>query len=343
MIRLPQIEWNAISRKRSELMGFAMLIIVLFHVYLPRTDAFFGLRRTGNIGVDIFFFLSGMGLWYAWSKARTAQPEQRFGKTYGQFLRRRLIRIYPAWLLMASLYYVPDYLNHGGHSLSFVDLLGDILINWDFWLHDELTFWYIPAILLFYLIAPFYMELIRRHPDYRWIVVLALVWCVMVQWVTPIHKTVGHIEIFWSRVPIFLLGVNCGEWIKSGKTHEPASWWLLLLFVCLPLYASIHLEQMHHGRYPLFISRLIYIPLVVCGCLMLAHLLQRAPQVVSRCLAFVGTISLETYLIHVHFVLKYIEPHRLGYWPTALLCVLITLPLAWILHKLVELLVKKIQ
>lgn len=343
MKALPTIEWNAISRKRSELMGFAMLIIVLFHVYLPRTDIFFGLRRTGNIGVDIFFFLSGMGLWYAWTKARNNQAEQQFFPIYGQFLRRRLIRIYPAWLLMASLYYVPDYLNHGGHSLSVVDMLGDILINWDFWLHDELTFWYIPAILVLYLVAPFYMELIRRQPDYRWLPVLALVWCVAVQWVTPIHQAVGHIEIFWSRVPIFFLGVNIGDWVKQQKVQDGSVWWLALLFVCLPLYCSIHLEQMHHGRYPLFVSRLIYIPLVVAGCLTLAHLLQKLPSQISRCLAFVGTISLETYLIHVHFVLRYIEPHRLGYWPTALLCLLFTLPLAWILHIVVEKIVNKIQ
>ena len=43
------------------LMGIAIIMIVLFHVALPRSSAFFGLKRMGNMGVDIFFFLSGAG------------------------------------------------------------------------------------------------------------------------------------------------------------------------------------------------------------------------------------------------------------------------------------------
>ena len=49
-------------------MGFAIIFVILFHVGLPREDAFFGLKRMGNIGVDFFLFLSGMGLWFSWTK-----------------------------------------------------------------------------------------------------------------------------------------------------------------------------------------------------------------------------------------------------------------------------------
>ena len=50
-------------------MGLAIIFVILFHVGLPREDAFFGLKRMGNIGVDFFLFLSGMGLWFSWTKA----------------------------------------------------------------------------------------------------------------------------------------------------------------------------------------------------------------------------------------------------------------------------------
>ena len=62
------IEIADISRFRGELMGLAILFVMLFHVGLPRTDMFFGLHRIGNIGVDMFFFLSGVGLWHSWTK-----------------------------------------------------------------------------------------------------------------------------------------------------------------------------------------------------------------------------------------------------------------------------------
>ena len=75
-----RIEWASLSRYRGVLMGIAIIMIVLFHVALPRSSAFFGLKRMGNMGVDIFFFLSGIGLWFAWTK----RPEVL------HFYRRRL-------------------------------------------------------------------------------------------------------------------------------------------------------------------------------------------------------------------------------------------------------------
>ncbi len=53
----------------------------------------------------------------------------------------------------------------GGGTWNWIYLFGEISINWGFWLHDELNFWYIPATMMLYLFAPAYMELIKRHPD----------------------------------------------------------------------------------------------------------------------------------------------------------------------------------
>ena len=150
----PEFQLATISRYRGELMGLAMLFIILFHVWLPRNDMFFGLRRCGNVGVDMFLFLSGIGLWYSWSK----RP------SLAQYFIRRYVRVYPAWLIIACLYYIPRFPKGGNIG----DLLGDILINWDFWLHCELHFWYIPTIMMLYTAAPFYMRLIERHTLYRW-------------------------------------------------------------------------------------------------------------------------------------------------------------------------------
>lgn len=97
MIKIKDIELANISRFRGELMGAAMLFIILFHVALPREDAFFGLRRMGNVGVDMFLFLSGIGLWFSWTK----NPDVR------HFFVRRYLRIYPAWLIIACLFYIP--------------------------------------------------------------------------------------------------------------------------------------------------------------------------------------------------------------------------------------------
>lgn len=334
------IQWADVSRFRGEIMGVAILIVVLFHVSLSRHSMFFGLRRMGNVGVDIFFLVSGLGLWFSWTKLMASKA---FGTALSTFYKRRLLRIYPVWLLVAGFFYIQDYLGPHKYSTSLVDLCGDILINWDFWLHDELTFWYVPAIMMMYLFAPFYMELIRKHPVYRWIPAVMMVWCVAVQWVAPIHQAVGHIEIFWSRVPIFLIGINIGECIRRKDTMEGSAIWLLLVTFALSLGTCIYLEQVLHGKFPLFIERMVYIPMTITGVMLLAMLFSKMPKWINRIFSFVGGISLEIYLVHCQFVLNPIEKHHLGYWPTFLLVIAITIPIAWLLQKLVDMITKRIN
>ena len=324
-IVIPDIELSNISRFRGELMGDAMLFIILFHVGLDRGDLFYGLRRCGNVGVDMFLFLSGVGLWFSWKKNPSVK----------HFFSRRYIRIYPTWLIMAGLFYIPDYINNGGHSTSIIDLTGDILINWDFWLHDELTFWYIPAIMMLYTFAPAYMKLIERHPIYRWTPLLTVIWCIMVQWVLPIHNAVGHLEIFWSRVPIFFIGINMGQLVAEQRTIDKSAIVLLAMIFVMTFGTSLYLEQVRHGRFPLFVERMLYIPFTITAILLLNRMFRRTPQWFNLCFRTVGALSLEAYLIHSHFVLCYIEPHHLGYWPTFLITVAITVPAAWLLHTVV--------
>lgn len=331
--KIKDIELADISRYRGELMGVAMIAIILFHVSLPRSDMFYGLRRMGNIGVDIFLFLSGMGLWFSWVKNQSVK----------RFFTRRYLRIYPTWLVVAGLFYGCDFFGTQRYSKDIVDLLGDVLINWDFWLHDEGTFWYIPATMMLYIFTPAYMTLIRRNPVYRWMPALMMVWCVAVQWVAPIHSAVGHIEIFWSRIPIYLIGINMGEAVRNKTILRGSSIWLIALFFIASLSTCVYLEQVLHGRFPLFIERMVYIPLTITGILLFCRLFAVLPEKLNKGLAFIGTISLEIYLIHAHFILCHIEKLKLGYWPTFIICVAIAFPIAWVLGKIMKMITNPIE
>ena len=186
------------------------------------------------------------------------------------------------------------------------------------------------------------MELIRKHPSYRWLVVIAIVWAVMVQYYPPVHRSVGHVEIFWSRIPIFLLGINCGQWVKEKRTMEGASiWWILLLFI-LSFMMCIEFENHWRGKFPLFLERMVYIPCSITAMILLCCAFRYAPQWLITFLTFIGGISLELYLIHVQFVLKYVNEYHLGYCLTVLLMIVISIPLAWLLSKLSKLLTSKI-
>ena len=200
-----------------------------------------------------------------------------------------------------------------------------------------------------YLIAPFYMMLIQRNRTWRWLPILMIVWYFLVRDYPPLWKAVGHVEIFWSRIPIFLLGINAGEWVKTPlnppSRGKDSSLFTLhsSLFFLLSLWYCVYVEGHRSGAFPPATERMVYIPLAVSGMFLMCWLFRHAPQWILRCFTFVGGISLEIYLIHAQFVLKYITPHHLGYWPTFLLLLIISIPLAWLLSRLISLLIKPLK
>ncbi len=330
------VSLHDLSRFRGELMGVAMLAVMMFHVGFTRHDTFwFCVNRCGNVGVDMFLFLSGIGLWYAWTKAPS------LGEGWGRlplFYRRRFQRIYPAWLMLSSLYYIPLYIKG---KFTLWQTVGNVLIGWRLWSGFVDEFWFIPMILVFYLVAPFYMKLIQNRPVWRWLPLVAMVFCVLLQYWKPLNTSLGHLEILFSRVPIFLLGINAGLWVKEERQLPADALWLLLLTFVLSLGVCVNFENGLRGRFPLFLERMVYIPLSMSALLLLSRAFSRAPQWLLKTLAFVGSLSLELYLVHVNFVLKYLRPLDLGFWLTLLLMTAASLALAWLVHRLLSLLIKQ--
>ena len=78
--------YRLLSLYRSELMGLAMLWVMLFHAYelkfgLLPLDAF---KAAGFAGVDIFLLLSGMGLYVSLSRTHRGGAAVRLLRTPGR-------------------------------------------------------------------------------------------------------------------------------------------------------------------------------------------------------------------------------------------------------------------
>ena len=325
-----------ISTYRGQLMGFAIIIVMLFHMAVPRSSSWYGLVRMGNLGVDIFFFLSGVGLWYSWSKNPDLQ----------RFYFNRIIRIYPAWLIIAGYYFVSRFDFAHATFDGWVNLIMQVFFNWNFWRFDELTFWYVPATMMMYFFAPFYMEAVRRNPACRWLVAFPLMWCIMVQYITPIHNAVGHIEIFWSRVPIFCLGINMAELIRSKTRLTADSWIFIIAAFIFSLGACVWLEQMRHGRFPLYTERMLYIVLAITTVIIMSQVFDVLSHIrgINTAIGFVGGISLEIYLLHVEYILKPLQhAYHLSYWPKFFITLAISVPIAWIISKVCSVITSRIH
>ena len=110
------MSWKSLSKFRSEIMGLACLWVMLHHNVFDWPNALEPLERFalyGNLGVDIFLLLSGVGLYYAWSK----KPK------LGDFYARRFVRVLVPYLIFALPYWAwRDLWLHKGNFL--LDLTG---------------------------------------------------------------------------------------------------------------------------------------------------------------------------------------------------------------------------
>lgn len=323
------IQLGDISRFRQELMGIAMLFIILFHINSRCCPLLQDLCKLGNVGVDIFLFLSGVGLSFSWNR----NPDLK------SFYYRRFLRVFPTWLFFSSLFYISHFLypDFNGVNLSaWLILLGEITINVNFWRLGDLTFWYIPALMFLYFIAPWYMILIRKYPICKWMPLIAIIWFIAVKNIDYLDLSVGHLSILWKRIPIFLIGINIGPLIKIGK--QIGNNGLVFLFFLLTLLLSIYCIKLNYTS----IYELLYIPLSVSTVLLMCFIFNFTPSWLLKTFSFIGMLSLEYYLIHQNFVLIYFP----AYWNFGVcffMCLLITTPLAWLFNYLYKKSISKIE
>ena len=90
-----KFNWNLVSRFRSEIMGVAIILVVICH-----SDAFsWGkiqlyineFMKVFAIGVDIFLFVSGIGLYFSMKK----------NSDVFCFYKKRFLRIIPEFLIIS--------------------------------------------------------------------------------------------------------------------------------------------------------------------------------------------------------------------------------------------------
>lgn len=283
-----------ILQYRAKLMGIAILAIILCH--LSQLYPVMPWIRFGSIGVEIFFFLSGMGL--VFSLRRNGNVLQFYG--------RRALRILPSYYLVLFL----EALLIGGAVLCWPSLC----------LYGQFR-WFIGTICFFYLLFPAYMALCRRISPV-WVYtamccVVATCFLFLQPWIEP---------RWFARAPVFFLGCLCvqEEHILSHKRT-----WMLAALAALALFGYCNSQRdLYEPLGVLALLRTLFTP--GC-CLLLAWCFKQCEKVrVGRalmlCVGVYGVLSLEVYLLEgtvrplVNWYLG------VGYWPLEYVFIL---PLAY--------------
>ena len=260
-----------ISTYRSELMGWAILWIMMLHFTFNQIKPIGFIAQYGFAGVEIFMFVSGFGLYYSLDKDRHII----------RFYKKRLLRIFPTYYILGII----------ASIILFSDNLPSYLFRYTtlgFWIGGIYWEWYIPSIVMLYLVSPFLKKLIDR---YLYIVGgVALFTLGLAYYLIDKDQILDRSHFFFLyRIPAFIFGMICANWVKNGISSK---YFFIILALGLPFF--FYLFPLHHQiyRYKYF-SLLFLLPCFT----MLFILLSKYRMIKNTVISKIGMASLEIYLI----------------------------------------------
>lgn len=307
VFKLAEIK-TEIESLRMELMGFAIILIMLFHL---------GVLPFGECGVDIFLFLSGFSMYHSLSR----------NDNMLKFYRKRLLRILPAYLIIAIPYFVLKTCTIEDFLLKITNLCIVFQGEMGGW-------WFITIILLCYLLAPLMYRVLRKMDmgGQFFLYCLLLLVCIIV------GENIENIRIFMVRIPAFFLGMCLG--FDRFTTHKG--------FVSLEIFAAVVLTIcfgfLLFKNHDFWVYRKSYYTIIVYPLVLsVIFMINFLPVVEKRLLAYLGSITLELYMVHESLMVplaKYICEFLGEGWLFAssyrCLSVILSIPAALILHQILN-------
>lgn len=290
---------NIVSKYRAPLYGFAILYVMLFHASaIDKVDYSFGYEvlkpfatfmNAGNVGVDIFLFMSGICLYFSFCKNSDIHA----------FIKKRLSRIFIPLLIIDGLYWLIRIVIIQQESIfEFINRV--FLLR--FWITGDGTVWYASLIVALYFAYPYIYHCIysgRSQPWKRGIALMLLVYMAIISIYIVAPTYYGLVEIALTRIPVFIFGCMMGRYVYEGKQLN--RWWLVAALIgVLIFYGVLHFDILHGPLRRFFYLiggvSLSYVLAVLFAAINQRVLLLSLPL---RALTYMGQISFELYLSHI--------------------------------------------
>lgn len=152
-----QLDLGLISSYRTELMGISAILVLVVHangndVLLP--DCIQSIFNYGQLGVDMFLFLSGLGMYYSLNGFKICN--------LFIWYKRRFIRLLLPYVVIALPIYLFDYWINN-------ESICEILLRFStisFWTKHNAS-WFVALLIPLYLLTPFLSILIESTQKYR--------------------------------------------------------------------------------------------------------------------------------------------------------------------------------
>ncbi len=304
---------NVYTLYRKELMGIATIMIIICHivgndVLLPPIVS--KVLTLGNYGVDIFLFLSGLGLYYSLQNNHTS---------ISSWYKRRYIRIFVPYLIATlPCCIIRMYLG----DFSVLDTILS-LTTLDFWIFARGA-WFVSAIVPIYFFTPYLSRFIEsRKNKLIWVVVIISVLLMLSEINIINHPIYENIQFVMRRTPMFVLGLYMAVYIKEGREIN--------IFNAVMITICSIISYLFLGIYTA-----LSLPILIALGYFVNYIHNRA--IIDNALKFMGIISLESYLMNIDLpeIFRYIHFGEYGYgnYLPYLLVVVTGIPLAYYINRI---------
>lgn len=308
---------------RSYLMGIAIIWIVFLHFYnwfqgnLPWWVYFFS---EGQVGVDIFLFLSAYGLEASLRK-----------NTLSIFYENRAKRILPVNILFLILLFgvfmnevpIGDILKQCAAQLTGISLFQEPFF---FSTHFEFD-WFTPALIIYYLLYPaisYILNFLTKKKIGLEIIFLFILFLISLLALRSIQPPM---KFFLYRLPIFTLGAATYIHIENNQTNR--------LFI---LYTIMIIGGLLSNQHWFLTSSIV-------PALLLVYSMIEGQRPFNKAISLIGRHSYEVYLAHIfpvtNFFMLYVFDNIYLYIASTILWTIIVATIFSILHKYINLAINR--
>lgn len=312
------------------LRGIAILAVVIYHfgipygTYYPSDDAVKYNFSPGEMGVQLFFMISGFVILLSAIKSKSAT----------RFAIARVSRLYPTyWAGLILSIILISYVGIETRKITISQALVNFTMLQRFLFVDNVdqVYWTLAVELQFYALMFIYLWFSRGKIDRAFITRFAIIWsligfilCVLFQ--DNSETGIGKILIWLllaEHGPLFCYGMALFLFYNDRKIH-----WTLPFFGMIAVANVFVRHGMMQGIVVLTLS-LFFFYVVWKG---------KVAWLAKGPLHFMGKVSYPWYICHtiLGFVIIHLTQSHLGGWASITLAFIITLFVAYLLHRTVE-------